>query len=464
MIQYVEIRDTNREVVGIVDTAKSIIWHSVWFGVGDFEIYAKATTAHLNLLQVGNYVTRPEDENIGVIESIKIMTSVQDGTMITATGRFAKAYLDRRLIYNISGDGAKKTNHATVLRGRVENAVRGLIHTNAVDCDFDARRNIAFLGVIQNLDIPEIIVDDNGNPAEKQVSHQNLLEYTDSLLEEYGLSGIVTLDDDTKKLMYRVRKGTDRSADNTNSIDPVIFSKDYDNISSSEYSYDKTQYKNTALIGGEGEGLERFYSLVAIEDSGIARKEVFVDAASLNKSLKEDELQNLFPTGTFSGINFVVGGVVYAVLVIEGDGEYSLSTLQSKFSSGTVSGTNFLVGGVVYATKIYGDENNYKITPIGYRALLTKDGSKGTYELTDERYKIMLNTKGKQDLAERKIIESFAGTIIVTSGNYILNEDFFLGDYVTVQENSINKYINVRITEITEVQDENGYTVDVVYQ
>ena len=38
MISYVEILNTERELIGIIDTAKSIIWHSVYFGVGDFEI------------------------------------------------------------------------------------------------------------------------------------------------------------------------------------------------------------------------------------------------------------------------------------------------------------------------------------------------------------------------------------------------------------------------------------------
>ena len=41
-IEYVEIRNTNAEVIGIIDAAQSIIWHSVYFGVGDFEIYTKA--------------------------------------------------------------------------------------------------------------------------------------------------------------------------------------------------------------------------------------------------------------------------------------------------------------------------------------------------------------------------------------------------------------------------------------
>ena len=43
MIDYVEIRNAETELMGIIDTAKSIIWRSVYYGVGDFEVYAQAT-------------------------------------------------------------------------------------------------------------------------------------------------------------------------------------------------------------------------------------------------------------------------------------------------------------------------------------------------------------------------------------------------------------------------------------
>lgn len=374
MIEYVEIRGTNCEVIGILDTAQSVIWHTVWFGVGDFEIYAKATAENLLILKEGNYVTRNDDVEIGIIEKIDISTSIQDGVMISATGRFAKSILDRRLIYNLSGT----SNKATVLRGNVESAARALVANNAISCTFDTRRNISILELGAHSGTTAVIVDDSGNAADKQVSHQNLLKYTDSLLEEYGLSAIVMLDDSTKKLQYKVLQGVDRSTSNTDGNDPVVFSRDYDNLSDSEYIFDVTEKKNAALIGGEGEGVSRFYSLIAPADTGLARREVFVDASSLSQKYKDAQ-----------------------------DVEQ-------------------------------------------------------TY--TDAEYNAMLNTKGKQELAPLKEKESFNGTILVTAGNYILNQDFALGDVVTVQENSIDKYIDVRIVEVTEVQDENGYTVDAVYQ
>ena len=89
-IDYVEIRDEKTTLLGFVDTAKSIIWHRVYFGVGDFEIYVQASPEVVTLLQAGSLVTRPDDLEVGIIEKINISNNPQDGRMVTATGRFAK--------------------------------------------------------------------------------------------------------------------------------------------------------------------------------------------------------------------------------------------------------------------------------------------------------------------------------------------------------------------------------------
>ena len=72
MIEYVEIRGSDTNIIGFVDIAKSIIWHSVYYGVGDFEIYTPETPAALDILKIGHYVTRPDNAEVGIIESINI--------------------------------------------------------------------------------------------------------------------------------------------------------------------------------------------------------------------------------------------------------------------------------------------------------------------------------------------------------------------------------------------------------
>lgn len=373
MIEYVEVRrKSDREIIGIVDGAKSIIWHSVYYGVGDFEIYAVASPKHVELLVEGNYITRPNDHEIGVIESVSSETN-SDGTMLIVSGRFAKSILDRRHIYRLSG----KQNQATILSGNVESAIRTVVKNNAIACSFDSSRNIAELELGALANIPTVIVDERGQAAQKQVSFDNLLDYTDKVLKEYELGAIVTLNDDTNKLQYEVYQGIDRSADNTDGNDPIVFSREYDNLTESIYKSNIAPKKTAALIGGEGEGLDRFYSLIVGTETGINRREMFVDGSSISKKYKD--------------------------------------------SSDT--------------------ERTY----------------------TDAQYKAMLNAFGKQELAENIADIYFEGKINPNGGIWRLKEHYNVGDLVTFQNNTLGLFVNVRITELSEVQDENGYDITPVF-
>lgn len=373
-IQYIEIRSaSDRELIGIIDDAKSIIWHDVYYGVGDFEVYAPCTPESVSLLIVGNYVTRYGDDNIGIIEKVNITYSAQDGRMIIASGRFAKSLLDRRIIYTLSGHSV----NPTILRGNVEDAARKLVAQNAINCTFDSGRNIAELALGTDAGIDKIIVDSSGAAADKQVTHDNLLTYSDSLLEEYGLAAKCVLND-ALKLAYTVYSGTDRSADNAAGNQPVIFSQDFDNLVSSAYLYDETALKNTALIGGAGEGEERFHSVVKNSTLiGAARREVFVDASSNSRTYKDEN----------------------------------------------------------------GDEQT----------------------LTDAEYNAQLETVGLQAISGLAITETFDGEVDLMSGSFRYRDDFSLGDIVTIQDLEIGLYINARILEVTEVEDDSGYMISIVY-
>lgn len=383
MIDFVEIRDAsspNLIRIGILDTAKSIIWHRVYYGVGDFEIYIPATPENVAMLQVGNYVTRQNDEEVGVIEGVTLDYTAQDGYMITAFGRFAKSILDRRIIYKPKTVGNTPTNEPTILKGKVEIAVRQTVLDNAISCSFDSRRNIPILGLAALKNLTPIIVGEGGNAAEKQVSYQNLMEYTDEVLQEYKMSANVIFNDSlsSKKLLYSVFQGSDRSTDNESGNEPIVFSVDFDNLNSSSYLYNEQSLKNAALIGGEGEGLERFYTLLTAQKSGLQLREMFVDASDINR---EHEVE--------------------------------------------------------------GQEQ-----PVIY---------------DNAEYRALLNQEAQRELKETIVQESFNGQVNVTYGLKLYGRDYYLGDIVTVQDNNIEKYINTRITEVTEVQDDNGYSVDVIF-
>ena len=299
-----------------------------------------------------------------------ITDDIENGQMMTIKGRFAKSLLDRRIIYTLSGT----SNKATILRGNVETSVRSLVNSNAI-VPSSLTRSLGILELGAVAGISKIIVDESGAAAQKQVSYENLLDYTEAVLKEYGIASTVKLNGN--KLQYTVYEGADRSAGNTDGNQQIVFSKEYDNLLSSEYTHDTTLEKNVALVGGEGEGIDRFCVIIGSQ-SGLKRKEVFVDASSIKKTYKDE------------------------------------------------------------------------------------DDVEQTY--TDAEYRAMLSSHGHQIMSAMTVSEDFNGAIDITNGNWKYNKDVFLGDIVTVQDNDIGVYKNVRLGEVTEYQDRDGYAVEAVYQ
>jgi hypothetical protein len=377
MIDFVNILQfagKNISYLGVIDNAKSIIWKTSYYGVGDFELYVPINHNSISLLIPGFYVSRNNKDEVGLINRIEIINSEQDGRMIVATGKLAKNILSYRHIYNLSGT----SNKATVLRGKIEEAVREVVNDNAINCSFDSRRNFPMLRLGPITGIEQRIIDEEGNAAAKQVSYDNLLTYTDGLLREYGLASKVILNEEAGSLDYVVYSGKDRTMGNTAGNISVIFSEEFDNLVSSNYVLDDSAEKNAILIGGEGEGTARFYTMLDDNKSGIERKETWLDAGSISKTYKD-----------------------------ESDTEQTYS---------------------------------------------------------DDEYSSMLKAQAHQTKSSMVVLESMDGVLDISNGTFRYGEDFTIGDIVTVQDININVYINVRIVEVIEVQDDGGYSIAIKYQ
>lgn len=374
MIEYVEIRNPNREIIGIVDAFKSIIWRVEYYGVGDFEIYAPCNALNLGLLVAGNIVTRPDDQNVGIIEKIEYTFSITEGRMIIATGRFAKCLLDRRIIYRITGTNQVS---ATILNGNVETTVRSVVEMNAINCSFDSARNMTGFVLGAHSGSTQIIVDENGDPTRQQVTFDNLLSWSDEFLRHYKIGAAVRLNSN-KEFEYYCFEGVNRAVDNLDENDPVIFSQIFENLISSDFEYNEMQYKNAALISGEGDGIDRFCAVLIPSDSGIDRREIYVDGSKTSKK--------------------------------------------------------------------YVDSGGHEQT------------------LTNAQYQAQLISIGAQKLATLPILQTFSGEINLNSLTFKYKTNYNLGDIITVQDSDTKLYINTRIIEITEVQDEKGYSISGKYE
>lgn len=83
------------------------------------------------------------------------------------------------------------------------------------------------------------------------------------------------------------------------------------------------------------------------------------------------------------------------------------------------------------------------------------DDSGTEVTISDTEYKNVLKERGLEKLKETSVIKTVEARII-TDGNYVINEDFFLGDIVSLKSNKYQFLLDVRITEIQEVYDNSG--------
>lgn len=297
MIEFLEIRDTTRKLVGVIDDAKSIIWVSEYYGAGSFEVYTALTDQARELLQIGYFITRRNEKNAAIIEAVDYIDSAQDGVMIIARGRMLKSILDRRLAYRLNGN----TINPVRISGSLASAVQGVVNAHAGAGAAAARNMGVTIGSDGGITKQITAATEQGEESSRQSSYKGLLEFTDTVLQEYECGALIRIDESSLAMIYDLYEGADRSVGNTAGNKPLIFSQDFENLLTAEYTVDTTAFKNWALIGGEGEGLARFFTTYDQSSStGLARREVFVDASSIPRKYQEGETEQEYTAAEYT--------------------------------------------------------------------------------------------------------------------------------------------------------------------
>ena len=276
------IYNKSLSIVGVIDVYKSAIWTERYYTDGDFELYVPATSKNMNLLQKEYIVARKDTYNYrthlakaAIIKKVQITTDAENGDYMIVTGRSISSILSRRIMW-------KQTRYS----GRVEKAIRRMIIDNCISPSIAAR-------TIPNLSLGE----EAGITLtfQTQMTGDNIGTALTEICKSYGLGYDVELDMDEKAFIFKVYKGVDRSySQHENPY--VVFSPNFENLISSEYSNDESNYKTTAQIAGEGEGVDRVKTAIGNSISGLNRFELFVDARDLssnNGELTSEEYQAL---------------------------------------------------------------------------------------------------------------------------------------------------------------------------
>ena len=249
--------------LGMIDDYTSFIGGRGYSGIVGFELHLHEDTVGAEHLLKENILYREHNKPY-VILYRKISSST--GEMVVK-GLELKSYLNRWVVFPPSGESHLK------IKGTAEDIMKQYVEATLI------RKGILDKFAIKpNLDRGEITT--------YQSRYKNLAEELETLGKANGLGWNLILDLENKKFVFDILQGDDRT-ENQVDLPAAIFSLEYDNIEDQELTESRMDYSNTAIVAGQGEGVDRVINIIGDNDLGFDSYELFVDARDLEE---EEEL------------------------------------------------------------------------------------------------------------------------------------------------------------------------------
>lgn len=262
------VYDTLWRLQTVIDVYNSLIWTNRYFYCGDFELVIPANAELLPKIQPGFYIMRPDSSEAMVIEKIAITTDREKGDTFKFSGRSLLSILDRRITWNIGVEYIDENPSAVIVN---------LVHDN-VTPDRSSQTFANYSPVqryIHGFNIQSTVTD--ARTMSCQSFGENLLDKVSEIAKTYGYGLKVTADPTAAApLTFLVYSKSDRD----------IVADISEQIITSTFTNDTTTYKNMAMVGGYGNGVDRWLRtsyLDTNEPTDLNRRELYVDASDKNQ-------------------------------------------------------------------------------------------------------------------------------------------------------------------------------------
>jgi len=272
MKKPIRILTLELSLVGEIDNYSSLIFDMSWHGIGEFELRINKYIQYADELQKDRLIIIGNDyRKVFVIKyrQIELDENGKASENWIVRGLQLKSIVAERLTIPPTG---KSHDNVT---GSHETVMKHYIDTCLVN-PTDIRRKVPMLTIAPDLQ------------RGKQLSYSSrlkmLAEEMATLSLDSGLGWTVYLDLTNKKWVFDVLEGVNRTrGQNINS--PVTFSPEFNSLKSLSYTQSDLNYKNIAVVAGQGEGVERRIIEVGEEGkTGYWRREVFIDARDISET------------------------------------------------------------------------------------------------------------------------------------------------------------------------------------
>lgn len=271
--------------VSVIDTFDSAVWCRRYDSPGDFVLKIQASDELFDLVKNNTVLIRRPDVDDGTImlvDNVKLDTSPDSGDFLTLSGESLEAALGRRVFmqkYNLRG-----SPDAVIYRALKDNILNYWYFNSDDSHTADNRyRYINFMDMdgYKRMGGDEIVA---------QLYGRSLLDITEEIAKSNDFGFKFRFVSSTGRAYFSCYRGVDRTINQKNT-QQIVFNTDFAEFSKTSYLYDTTTYYNSALIGGEGYGLDRkdavFTSSKSV-NAGLLNKEIFIDAHSLSSNTSGD--------------------------------------------------------------------------------------------------------------------------------------------------------------------------------
>lgn len=355
-MQPIRILSLDFQLRGEIDDYASMWFTRSWHGIGQMELRINRYKKHVEHL-VKNNIIMVNAKKVYIIKHREIELD-ENGK---ATENWVIKALQLKIITRQRITVPPSTTAYDNKQGNAETVMKHYVDRNIVS-PLDARRSISQMIISQNLN--------RGPTVSWQSRFKNLAEELADISLNSGIGWDITLDITNKKWQFDAYVGRILTASQS-ILPPVIFSPQFDSLQSLHYSESELNYKNSAYVGGQGEGIDRRIIELGSE-TGLTRHEVFIDARDVEEK----------------------------------------------------------------------DENDQPLPEAVIINTLTERGQQKLHEFLQEEY-----LEGQ----------------ILTKSPFTYEEDYDLGDIVTIQNKSWGVTMDARITEVKEIFETSGYKVEATF-
>ena len=414
---YLAVLDESMILQHICEDYKSIIWTERFHGFGDFKLTVPGTLENLQIYQLDYYLYTKGTNKLMIIEQIELNTEYSKQSLLTVSGRSLESILDRRVMHPYPIWEGTILCKEERTRGKVKDVIKhysNLLFKQRDSLDTSHERHVQGFGwysvdelpggirrgrPVSSMDIGDIRVSTEGVVRDMSIRNPNWGRYMDYTKDPYSMEGswyklvqeltdltmsgwAIEYDGEDPYYWYGYTYNGVNRTFNQGERPPVVFSPKYDNLSKATYFKSKVGTRTKIFSGAVKFEIPTQLALVG----------EYLGASASNNAMQNNSL-TVGPPG--------------------------LGLRQGYFKSPSVEHTN----GMMQDTT----------------------GAKGVLPNDPKSIHRQIHEQCNTELWRHMPIEMFSGEAAQQS-MYTYNEDFFLGDFVQIQ-NEFGQQDIARVTE-----------------